>query len=100
LHQAALAGHSDVVRFLVERGVRLDLKDAIWQGTPAEWAGHEGRDEIEKFLRSREQEGDVRCWPDPEVPAAGPAGPLTLMSFVKHRGHDWNVLHARQRGVD
>ena len=40
------------------------LKDAIWQGTPAEWAGHEGRDEIEKFLRSREQEGDVRCWPN------------------------------------
>jgi hypothetical protein len=22
------------------------------------------------------------------------------MSFVKHRGHDWNVLHARQREVD
>ena len=43
------------------------LKDAIWQGTPAEWAGHEGRDEIEKFLRSREQEGDVRCWPTSSV---------------------------------
>jgi homoserine O-acetyltransferase/O-succinyltransferase len=25
---------------------------------------------------------------------------ITLMSFVKHRGHDWNVLHARQREVD
>jgi hypothetical protein len=23
--------------------------------------------------------------------------PLTLMSIVKHRGHDWDVLHARQR---
>jgi hypothetical protein len=22
------------------------------------------------------------------------------MSFVKHRRHDWNVLHARQREVD
>jgi hypothetical protein len=22
------------------------------------------------------------------------------MSFVKHREHDWNVLHARQREVD
>ncbi len=27
-------------------------------------------------------------------------GQLTLMSFVKHCGHDWNVLHARQREVD
>jgi hypothetical protein len=26
--------------------------------------------------------------------------PLTLMSFVKHREHDWNVLHAHQREVD
>jgi hypothetical protein len=23
--------------------------------------------------------------------------PLTLMSIVKHRGHDWDVPHARQR---
>ena len=38
LHQAALAGHYDVVRLLVERGARLDLKDTIWQGTAAGWA--------------------------------------------------------------
>ena len=25
--------------------------------------------------------------------------PVSLMSFVKHRWHDWNVLHARQRAV-
>jgi len=24
----------------------------------------------------------------------------SLMSFVKHREHDWNVLHAHQREVD
>ena len=45
-------------------------------------------------------QGNVGLWPHPEEPAAGPAGPLTLMSFVKHRGHDWNVLHAHQREVD
>jgi hypothetical protein len=54
LHQAALAGHAGVVQLLVERGARLDLKDTIWQGTPAGWAQHEGRTEIEKYLRSRE----------------------------------------------
>ena len=25
---------------------------------------------------------------------------ITLMSSVKHRTHDWDVLHARQRAVD
>jgi Ankyrin repeats (3 copies) len=54
LHQAALAGHEDVVRLLVERGAKLDLKDTLWQGSLAEWAKHEGRAAIEAFLRSKQ----------------------------------------------
>ncbi len=54
LHQAALAGHEDVVRLLVERGARLDLKDVLWGGTPADWARHEGRGRIEEYLREVE----------------------------------------------
>ena len=54
LHQAALAGHEGVVRLLVERGANLDLKDTLWQGTPADWARHEGRAGIEAFLRSQQ----------------------------------------------
>lgn len=54
LHQAALAGHMEVVRLLVERGARLDLKDIVWQGTPAGWARHGARAEVEAFLRSKE----------------------------------------------
>jgi hypothetical protein len=54
LHQAALAGHEDVVRLLVERGAKLDLKDTVWQGTPADWARHEKRAAIESFLRSKQ----------------------------------------------
>jgi hypothetical protein len=57
LHQAAGAGHYDVVRLLVERGARLDLKDILWQATPAEWARHAGSTEIEAYLRAREREG-------------------------------------------
>ena len=53
LHQAALAGHEAVVRLLVERGVRLDVKDLLFQGTPADWAAHEGRTEIEAYLRAK-----------------------------------------------
>ena len=54
LHQAALAGHLDVVRLLVERGARLDLKDTIWQATAAGWAAHAGKTEVETLLRSLE----------------------------------------------
>lgn len=54
LHQAALAGHMDVVRLLVERGAKLDVKDTLFQGTPAGWAKHAGRTEVEAYLRMRE----------------------------------------------
>ena len=54
LHQAALAGHDEVVQLLVERGARLDTQDTLWHGTPAGWAKYEGRTEIEEYLRARE----------------------------------------------
>jgi hypothetical protein len=53
LHQAAGGGHDEVVWLLVERGARLDLKDALWRATPADWAGHAGRTEIEAYLRRK-----------------------------------------------
>jgi ankyrin repeat protein len=54
LHQASGAGHEAVVRLLVERGARVDLKDVLWHATPAEWAGHEGKTELEGYLRESE----------------------------------------------
>jgi ankyrin repeat protein len=53
LHQAAGAGHDQVVRLLVERGARLDIKDILWHATPADWAKHAGRIELEAYLRTR-----------------------------------------------
>jgi ankyrin repeat protein len=50
LHQAVLAGHGAVVRLLVERGARLDIKDTIYQGTPLGWAIYAGQTEMEKYL--------------------------------------------------
>ncbi len=52
LHQAALAGHRDTVRLLVERGARLDVKDTLWGGTPADWADHGGRADLAASLRA------------------------------------------------
>ncbi len=53
LHQAVAGGHDDVVRLLVQRGARLDLRDTVYQGTPLDWAEHCGQIAIAEFLRSR-----------------------------------------------
>jgi len=52
LHQAVWARHLDVVRLLVERGVRLDIPDRIYEGTPLGWAEFGGRTEIAEYLRA------------------------------------------------
>jgi hypothetical protein len=54
LHQAALEGHESLVRLLVERGARVNIQDVLWHGTPADWARHAGRTELETYLRARE----------------------------------------------
>ena len=55
LHQAAASGHLAVVQLLLEHGARLDLRDVLWHATPADWAHHEGKTEVEAFLRGQEQ---------------------------------------------
>jgi len=59
LHQAALAGHEAVVRLLVERGARLDIKDTVWQGTPLEWAVHGGQAQVAEYLRAHGLRGGL-----------------------------------------
>jgi hypothetical protein len=51
LHQAAIAGHLDVVRLLIERGARLGIRDIHYGGTALEWAEHGGRTEVVEYLR-------------------------------------------------
>jgi hypothetical protein len=55
LHQAALQGDRETVRLLVERGARLEMRDLIWNGTPADWARHAGWTEVEEYLRELER---------------------------------------------
>jgi ankyrin repeat protein len=52
LHQAVWSDHADVVRLLVERGARLDLRDTIHQGTPLDWAVYGNRTAIADYLRA------------------------------------------------
>ena len=55
LHQAALAGHLDAAVLLVERGAKLDVRDTLWNGTPADWAEHGGHATVARFLRDQER---------------------------------------------
>jgi hypothetical protein len=58
LHHAAGGGHADIVRLLVERGARVAAKDTLWHATPAEWAAHEGKMEVETYLHEQERARD------------------------------------------
>ena len=64
LHLAAGGGFLEVVRLLVEHGARLDLRDTLWGATPAEWAAHEGKVDVERYLLERagsvKEEADSR----------------------------------------
>lgn len=55
LHQAAARGHADVVRLLLQHGARTDIKDILWNATPAGWAQHAGHPEIAALLQAKNQ---------------------------------------------
>lgn len=52
MHQAINAGHLDVVKTLIARGARLDLRDTIYQGSPLGWAIHCQKPSIAAYLRT------------------------------------------------
>jgi ankyrin repeat protein len=55
LHQAALQGHAEVVKLLVERGARTDMRDKIYNATPTGWAQHGHQEDVAAFLRVRSE---------------------------------------------
>lgn len=52
LHQAVAGGHLEVVRLLVERGARLDVRDTLYEGTPLGWAEYLDKADIATHLRT------------------------------------------------
>jgi peptide-methionine (S)-S-oxide reductase len=54
LHQAVWNDHGHVVRLLVERGARLDLRDRLYDGTPLDWATYGKREALAAYLRERD----------------------------------------------
>ena len=56
LHQAAGNGHLDVVKLLIARGAKTDVKDILFGGTAEGWASHAGKKEVEAYLRTLEKQ--------------------------------------------
>lgn len=52
LHQAALHDDVELLKLLVERGARTDVRDTLWNGTPLDWARHEDRPHAAAYLES------------------------------------------------
>ena len=50
IHQAIAAGHLDVVKVLVARGARVDIRDKVHEGTPLAWAQYCRQPEIAQYL--------------------------------------------------
>jgi peptide-methionine (S)-S-oxide reductase len=55
LHTATLNGDVEMLKLLVARGARLDVRDKLWNGTPLGWAVHNKKTEAEVYLRSLQQ---------------------------------------------
>ncbi|MFT3882789.1 MAG: ankyrin repeat domain-containing protein [Gemmatales bacterium] len=53
LHQAVWADHLETVKYLVQHGARLDMRDTLYDATPPDWANHGNRTAIAEYLRGR-----------------------------------------------
>ncbi|KAL6542864.1 hypothetical protein OROHE_010384 [Orobanche hederae] len=53
LHFAAENGDFEVMKFLLEKGVSVDLRNAAIHGTPLSSAAHKSRENVVKFLLER-----------------------------------------------
>ena len=51
LHLAAQSGETEAVRALLAAGADRGLRDALYDGKPADWAAHAGADEAAALLR-------------------------------------------------
>jgi len=69
LHQAALGDDVALIELLLERGVRTDQRDTLWDGTPLDWAIHEGRAAARAVLERRDARDALSS--NPETPAFG-----------------------------
>lgn len=50
LHQAVLDENLELMELLIARGARTDVADRLWNGTPLDWAIHQGKARARAYL--------------------------------------------------
>jgi Ankyrin repeats (many copies) len=50
LHQTVIDENLELMELLVARGARTDIADKLWNGTPLDWAIHQGKDRVRAWL--------------------------------------------------
>ena len=63
LHQAAWAGRSELIHFLIDRGADTDVRDGVYDSTPAAWANQSGEYVTRDYLLARTRDAfDLATW--------------------------------------
>ena len=52
LHEAALHGHMEMAKLLIERGANTTIRDPNFHAPPIGWADYNGKDEMVEFLKA------------------------------------------------
>ncbi|WFU03639.1 ankyrin repeat domain-containing protein [Rhizobium sp. CB3171] len=53
LHEAALHGHIDMAKLLIEHGADTTIRDAYYYSPPIDWAEYNGKEEMVEFLKTQ-----------------------------------------------
>ncbi len=56
LHEAAWAGHREMLELLLDHGARLDVRSKAHGGTSVDYAHHAGRSELRDWLLQRSRD--------------------------------------------
>lgn len=57
LHEAAMYGNLEIIRFLLDHGADPNMHDTAYDATPAGWAEHHGQHEAQQLLEAHEHPG-------------------------------------------
>lgn len=55
IHNAAMCGHLEMVKLLIELGADPSIRDAEFNGLPSGWAEFNGKTEVAEYLRTLEE---------------------------------------------
>jgi ankyrin repeat protein len=74
LHEAAMRGNLPVIRLLLDHGANPNIRDSVYDATPAGWAEHHGHPGAKQLLEVLGQPAPVTPAAERGVPTTRPGG--------------------------